>query len=98
MDRNSRNEINFDSLAELSKIEFSDQEKLSIEKELNDFLEMLSRVNEAESEITREDKTAMKNVLRRDVADNDEFSSEEMLFNAKTKADGYITVPRVVGE
>ena len=76
MDRNSRNEIDFDSLAELSKIEFSDQEKLSIEKELNDFLEMLSRVNEAESEITREDKTAMKNVLRRDVADNDEFSSE----------------------
>ncbi len=90
--------IDFDGLLELSKIEANGEERDVMQKELLQFVDFLGLVKESVIDDANEDDFDMVNVFRSDEAVRGSFTVEEMLSNSKTKADGYITVPRVVGE
>ena len=99
MEDNYKKEIDFDMLAELSKLEFEESEKESLKKELADFLGLINQIkNVYYSENENKDKCRIYNVFRDDIVCNECCSPEEMLSNAKTCSDGYIPVPRVVEE
>ncbi len=98
MSHNNRNKIDFDMLAELSKLEFDECEKEKLKEELEEFLlfiDHIKNVDCAECGDT-EGECQKYNVFREDVVCNQCYSSELMLSNVKTCSDGYITVPRVV--
>ncbi len=98
MSEKSKTKIDFDALAELSKLEFNDEEKVQMETELGCFVKFLGLVGQVEACEACEEIVAIKNALRSDEVVSQMFTVEEMLSNAKTKSEGYITVPRVVGE
>lgn len=84
-------------IAELSKLSFSEDELSALEGEMEKIVRFVSEINGAETEnvSAREHILAETNVLRDDVpieCDN----TEEIVSAAKTWADGYVTVPRVV--
>ena len=68
-----------------------------LEKDMNGMIAFADHLSAVDT--TGVDATAhivpMKNVFREDVVEDD-FTVDELLAAAKTKADGYITVPRVV--
>ncbi len=88
--------IDFELLAELSKLEFNECEKESLKKELEEFFLFINKVKDVDGQDLSEDYNCLKNNVFREDTINKDYSSEEMLSNAKTCSDGYITVPRVV--
>lgn len=93
----NKKEIDFEALAELSKFQFSDSDKDAVKKELQEFLCLINKIEEIDcSAGSAAYDPARVNVFRADVMEKTNYSSDEMLSNAKTKSDGYITVPRVV--
>ena len=89
--------IDIDSLSELAKLSFSNEEKAILDKEMKSFFNLADKIKT----VNVEDKAEtyhlenITNVFRADEEES-EFTSEEMLKGAKTKHDNYITVPRVV--
>lgn len=85
------------AVANLARLEFSDEEMAAIEEEMNEIIEFANKLSALDT--TEVEASAhivpMKNVLRDDVAE-DNFTAEELLLNAITKHDGYVVVPRVV--
>ncbi len=90
--------MDLDALAELARLRLEDNEKLVMEEEMDSFIDLLAQVGEANIASAALSFNERENVFRSDEAEKGNFAAEEMLFNAKTKEDGYITVPRVVGE
>lgn len=92
---NNKTKIDFDMLAELSKLEFDECEKENLKSELAEFLLFIDHIKNVEctDSDSNEDKCQIYNVFREDIVG---VESESMLSNAKTCSEGYITVPRVV--
>jgi len=86
-----------DKLAGLSKLEFDDQAREDIKKDLQKILDMVERLNEVnvdgvEPLIYMSDE---KNVLRKDVV-KDTVTKEEALLNAPLRDSDYFKVPKVI--
>lgn len=89
--------IDVAAVAKLAHLDFSSEEMQTLEKDMNSiiaFADNLSRVDVSKAEATAYIQP-LKNVFREDIAET-LFTTEELLKSAKTKSDGYITVPRVV--
>ncbi|MCB0501656.1 MAG: Asp-tRNA(Asn)/Glu-tRNA(Gln) amidotransferase subunit GatC [Bacteroidetes bacterium] len=86
-----------DRLAELSKLEFNEKEKIEIQKDLSNILSFMEKLNEVNTDdveplvYINEDV----NVVREDVV-KDVLKQEEVLKNAPIKDDTYIKVPKVI--
>ncbi|MFI3312732.1 MAG: aspartate--tRNA ligase [Eubacteriales bacterium] len=90
--------IDVDNVANLARLSLSKEESISMAEELSaiiDFANQLSAADIGDVPITAH-VVPMENVFRADVVENSE-NRAELLQNAKTTADGYITVPKVVG-
>ena len=88
-------EINVDKVAKLAKLRLSDEEKALVQTELGaiiGFADKLSEIDTNGVEITAHIEP-ITNVLRADEVTN-QPNRDEILANAPTKADGYMTVPK----
>ncbi|MDB5282340.1 MAG: glutamyl-tRNA amidotransferase [Bacteroidota bacterium] len=86
-----------DRLAELSKLEFDEQGKEGIKKDLQKILDLVEKLEEID--VTGVDPLIYmsdeKNVLRKDVV-KDTVSKEEALLNAPQRDSDYFKVPKVI--
>ena len=88
-------EIDVEKVANLAKLCLADDEKASMKSELESiigFADKLSQIDTSNVEITAHIVPAT-NVLRADEVTNYP-DRDELLANAPTKADGYMTVPK----
>ncbi len=86
-----------DRLSELSKLEFDEQSKEGLKKDLQKILDLVEKLKEVDVEgiepliyLTDE-----KNVLRKDVV-KDTVTKEEALLNAPQRDSDYFKVPKVI--
>ncbi len=84
-------------LEKLSRLELSEQERDGIQKDLNEILSMVEKLNEVNTDnveplihISEEE-----HVLREDEIKH-QLSREEALKNAPKQKDGYFLVPKVI--
>lgn len=86
-------------LAELSKLEFDDTAKVKIEKDLQNILNLVEKLNEVD--VTGIEPliylTDEKNILREDIVQG-EVSKEEALSNAPLADSDYFKVPKVISK
>jgi aspartyl-tRNA(Asn)/glutamyl-tRNA(Gln) amidotransferase subunit C len=89
--------IDIDNIANLARLSITAEEKKAFAEDMKSIIGFANQLSEIDTDGV--DATAhvvpMYNVFREDVAKND-FDREELLAAAPTKADGYVTVPRVV--
>lgn len=91
--------IDVEKVADLARLNLTESEKESLPGEMSAiiaFAHQLSALKLGEDVPITAHVAPLKNVFREDIPVQ-EFDRHEMLQNAKTQADGYITVPRVVG-
>ena len=86
-------------LAHLARLEFDEQSKEEIKKDLENILDLCEKLNEVNTDgieplIYMTDTT---NNVRPDEI-RQEFTREELLQNAPKKDSDYIRVPKVIGE
>ena len=86
-----------DRLSELSKLEFDEQAKEGLKKDLQKILNLVEKLEEinvdgVEPLIYMTDE---KNVLRKDVV-KDTVSKDDALFNAPQRDSDYFKVPKVI--
>ncbi|HLP52874.1 MAG TPA: Asp-tRNA(Asn)/Glu-tRNA(Gln) amidotransferase subunit GatC [Chitinophagales bacterium] len=88
-----------DRLAELSKLEFDEQGKEGIKKDLQKILNLVEKLEEVNVEGVQPliYMTDEKNVLRKDVV-ADTVSKEEALQNAPQRDSDYFKVPKVISK
>jgi aspartyl-tRNA(Asn)/glutamyl-tRNA(Gln) amidotransferase subunit C len=86
-----------DRLAELSKLEFDEQAKEGIKKDLQKILNLVEKLEEIDVEGIEPlvYMTDEKNVLRHDVV-KDTVTKEEALSNAPQRDSDYFKVPKVI--
>lgn len=86
-------------IAELSKLEFNQEDKLEIQNNLNKILELVEKLQEVDTEgvepLIYMNET--QNVFREDKR-IDKISKEEALKNAPSKDSDYIKVPKVISK
>jgi aspartyl-tRNA(Asn)/glutamyl-tRNA(Gln) amidotransferase subunit C len=85
-------------VANLAKLELSEEEKKRFKKELNNIIRYVDQLNELNTEnvpITSQ-VIFLQNVLREDEV-LPSLSPDEALANAPEKKDGFFKVPRVIG-
>lgn len=95
-DKQKKNvEIDVDNVALLARLNLTTEEKESIKSELSEIIGFADKLEEIDT--TGVDVTAhivpMSNVLRYDVVTN-KADRDNLLSNAPTTADGYMTVPK----
>jgi len=93
-------EINDELIAKLehlSKLSLSDREKVDMKKDLSNILNMISKIEEVDTEEVEPLRyiNGEVNVIREDIAVN-EISNEEALRNAPSKDKPYLSVPKVI--
>jgi aspartyl-tRNA(Asn)/glutamyl-tRNA(Gln) amidotransferase subunit C len=86
-----------DKIAHLARLEFSDEEKLNIEKDLTRILDFMETLNEVDTSNVEPliYMTDEVNVMREDIVKKD-ISQEEALKNAPKKDSDYFRVPKVI--
>lgn len=86
-----------DKLAELSRLEFNEQEKEEIVHDLNRMLNFVDKLNEMDTEGVEPliYLTDEKNVVRKDEVSHT-LTHEEALLNAPKKDSDYYRVPKVL--
>jgi aspartyl-tRNA(Asn)/glutamyl-tRNA(Gln) amidotransferase subunit C len=85
-------------VANLARLELSEEEKKRFKKELNNIIRYIDQLNELDTEnvpITSQ-VIFLQNVLREDEV-LPSLSPDEALANAPEKKDGFFKVPRVIG-
>ena len=90
-------EIDVPAVASLARLAFSQEEMQGLQADMKNiiaFADQLSQVDTAGT-AAAEHIVPMENVFRPDTVDHP-FDRESLLAAAKTKDEGYITVPRVV--
>ncbi len=89
--------INVDNVAALAKLDLTDEEKTSMESEMQDIIAFANQLNQVDT--TGIPITAhvmpIENVFRQDVP-NTVLTREELLKNTPQKQGGYIYVPQIV--
>ncbi len=97
--KNKKNTYDVKTVANLARLEFTLDEMSELEEEMSGIIEFADKLSTADT--TGIDAVAhivpVKNVFRDDVAE-DNFTQDELLAAAPKIHDGYIVVPRVVGE
>lgn len=91
IDKKFYKEQKMDKLAKMAKLKTKDAEKF--QNDIANVIKMAEDLNE----IGIEADMAEEGVLREDEI-KESFEKEEMLKNASVKKDGYIIVPKIVGE
>ncbi len=89
--------IDVENVAHLARLTLTDEEKKSMPAEMEaiiDFANRLSEIDTTDVEITAH-VIPLENVLRQDTV-GEKGDREELLSNAATKFEGYITVPKVI--
>ncbi|HEX2947660.1 MAG TPA: aspartate--tRNA ligase [Clostridia bacterium] len=89
--------INVDNVALLSKLYLTDEEKVSMEREMQDiiaFANQLDQIDTSGIPVTAH-IMPIENVFRKDVPMTS-FKREQLLENTPEKQDGYIFVPQVI--
>ncbi len=86
-----------DRLSELSKLEFDEQAKEGLKKDLQKILNLVEKLGELDVEGVEPliYMTDEKNVLRKDVV-KDTVSKEDALLNAPQRDSDYFKVPKVI--
>ena len=86
-----------DKIAELSKLEFNDQEKSAILKDMNKMLEFVDQLKELDTDHVEPliHMSSEVNVLREDEV-VETISQEEALKNAPSKDSTYFKIPKVL--
>ncbi len=86
-----------DKLATLSKLEFDEQSREEMKKNLTKILAMVSKIDELNLDNIEPLKymTDERNILREDVVTST-LTKEEILLNAPQKDSDYIKVPKVM--
>ena len=89
--------INVENVAFLARLALTEQEKKNMPSELNSIISFADQLSELDLDNIKalEHITGETNVLREDEPSNN-FSKKDLLANAPTKNEDYITVPRVV--
>ena len=98
-DRGRDGKINVAAVARLAKLDFSDEEMASLEKDMNAIINFADKLGEADT--ANEDISLQINPLQNVFRDDEPVSgipTEKLIAAAKTQENGYITVPRVIGE
>ena len=86
-----------DRLSELSKLEFDEQAKEGLKKDLQKIFDLVEKLKEIDVEGIEPliYMTDEKNVLRKDVV-KDTVSKEDALLNAPQRDSDYFKVPKVI--
>ena len=86
-----------DRLSELSKLEFDEQGKEGLKKDLQKIFDLVEKLKEVDVEGVEPliYMTDEKNVLRKDVV-KDTVTKEEALMNAPQRDSDYFKVPKVI--
>jgi aspartyl-tRNA(Asn)/glutamyl-tRNA(Gln) amidotransferase subunit C len=84
-----------ENLAELGRIEFSEEEKSDMLKDMEDILGYVKQIEAVEVSKTPSEYSA-KNVWREDKPDNREFSSELILKQFPDSKDGFLKVKKIL--
>ncbi|MEZ5008696.1 MAG: Asp-tRNA(Asn)/Glu-tRNA(Gln) amidotransferase subunit GatC [Chitinophagales bacterium] len=86
-----------DRLAELSRLEFNEAEKVEIQKDLTNILSFMEKLNEVNTDDVEPLVYINEavNVVREDEV-RDVLKHEDVLRNAPIKDDTYIKVPKVI--
>lgn len=89
--------FDLDSLAELSQLNISDEEREELELELKEWIDLTSQIMDIDVEGVEPTVyvNPIENATRADKIEK-EFTVEELLMNAQTKENGYILVPNVI--
>ena len=92
-------EARVDRIAELSKLEFSGEEKTAIMSDMNKMLDFIEKLSEVDTEGVEPLIHMMEepNVLREDVGTR-KTTQKEALKNAPKKDSSYFKIPKVVVE
>ncbi len=87
-----------EKLAQLARIELNDQEKISLQKDLESILNYVSELKEAPTAEKKEEISYLKNVMRDDEEHNlsGEFT-DRLLVGAPDRTDNYIKVKKILG-
>ena len=90
-------EETMDNLEILSKLTLSDVERLKVEKELEDILSYMNKLNELDTENVEPliQNLSMENVLREDEVTN-ENGAQDALMNAPVQRENRFVVPKTV--
>lgn len=90
-------QIDVPAVAGLARLAFSGNEMQGLQVDMKNIIAFANQLSEADTvdTVAAEHIVPMENVFRPDTV-NHPFDREELLAAAKTKDDGYITVPRVV--
>lgn len=86
-----------DKIAKLAKLKFSDDEKIKLQKDLNQILEYIDQLNELNLDNVEplENINETENILREDVTEK-WLTTEEALKNAPAKTGKFFKVPKVL--
>jgi aspartyl/glutamyl-tRNA(Asn/Gln) amidotransferase C subunit len=87
------------SIASLSNLSLTDEEKSSISKELSETISTIAVINElpTENEMSTSQVTGLENILRPDEIDSArQFSQSQALAGSASTQDGYFKVPKVL--
>lgn len=90
-------QIDVSAVAGLARLTFSEEEMQSLKADMKNIIAFANQLSQADTAGTAaaEHIVPMENVFRPDEVEH-LFDREELLAAAKTKDNGYITVPRVV--
>lgn len=84
-------------LAELSRLEFGDEEAAKMQEDLSDIIEYVNKLNNIKTDelIAKEHILALSNVFRQDEV-KEGLSNEDALQNAYDSEDMFFKVPQVM--
>ena len=84
-------------LAELSRLEFSDEEAAKMQKDLSSIIDYVNKLNDIKTQdiAAKEHILNLSNVLRQDVV-MQSLSNEEALKNAYDSEENYFKVPQLM--
>ncbi|MGB4772444.1 MAG: Asp-tRNA(Asn)/Glu-tRNA(Gln) amidotransferase subunit GatC [Chitinophagaceae bacterium] len=91
------NRETIEKLARLSRLHFSEEEKMEIQADLQKMIHFVDKLNELDTAGLEPvlHMSAEKNMLREDVVEGS-VTAEEALYNAPEKHQSFFTVPKVI--
>ena len=89
--------VDVEKIANLARLSLTGEEKERFGADMAAIVAFADKLSAVDTEGVRETTyvVPLANVLREDIPQSD-YARDDLLANAKTKADGYVTVPRVV--
>ena len=86
-----------EKIAQLAKLKFTEDEKLKLQKDMNQVLEYIEQINELDLDNVEplENINETENIVREDVV-KPSLTTDEALKNAPAKTGRYFKVPKVI--